>query len=68
MLCFFTLGRVGEPKDMAGVGKSFISFAAIYPQYSYYAALFLTSPASAHVSGANIVLDGGSLVSNRVRM
>ncbi|KAI0319350.1 rhamnolipids biosynthesis 3-oxoacyl-reductase [Amylostereum chailletii] len=43
-------GRVGEPRDMAGV------------------AFFLASPAGAHVTGAHIVLDGGSLFSGDARL
>jgi NAD(P)-dependent dehydrogenase (short-subunit alcohol dehydrogenase family) len=40
-------GRVGEPRDMAGV------------------LMFLVSPASAHVTGAHILVDGGALMSGR---
>ncbi|KAG9012898.1 hypothetical protein FRB94_004708 [Tulasnella sp. JGI-2019a] len=41
------MGRVGSPRDMAGL------------------ALFLASPASRHITGALIPIDGGALIHGR---
>ena len=50
------------PKEMAGVGKSHVDthIARVAKQFT---ALFLASPASSHITGAHIPLDGGAWVS-----
>ncbi|KAI0922805.1 hypothetical protein AcW1_002633 [Taiwanofungus camphoratus] len=49
MAATLPMGRLGKPRDMAGI------------------ALFLASPASAHITGAHIVIDGGDIISPNVK-
>ncbi|GJJ11806.1 hypothetical protein Clacol_006044 [Clathrus columnatus] len=49
------MGRLGNARDMAGVGLRFEARPIT-------SALFLASPASAHITGAHILLDGGAFI------
>ena len=62
MIPVFLLGRIGHPRDMAGVGKPISArFACDHDSsHAMLPALFLASPASAYVSGTQIILDGAA--------
>ena len=51
---------------MAGVGESTRDCLSCKSRTYHIVALFLASPASAFVTGAHILLDGGGFISGKV--